>query len=167
MMGRFLQKKKKVVNGSLLRSCTVRGCEDTQFACCCALNRDIFFFPGTSRAPPDEGTTVGGRVGRLDCDGGNDGESITAVACGGGNDGESMIAVAIGTIGGCGTDLRSKTVSLIAGTLTLPSRGPSAFVAARVRGGAAARTSLNFESFCWYWRAGAGAGADGVGGGAP
>ena len=134
--------------------------------CCCALNRDIFFpgpgliggaASGTSAAPrPDEdaGNTVGGRVGRLDCDGGNEGESTIT---GGGNDGESMIAVAIGASGDwgcCGWGLRSSTVSLI-GTAA-PSRGPSAFfaaaaaAAARVRGGAVARTSLNFDSFCWY-----------------
>ena len=142
--------------------------------CCCALNRDIFFpgpgliggaASGTSAAPrPDEdaGNTVGGRVGRLDCDGGNEGESTIT---GGGNDGESMIALAIGAIGGWGCGLRSSTVSLI-GT-PAPSRGPSAFfaaaAAARVRGGAVARTSLNFDSFCWYWRAGAGAGVGGDG----
>jgi hypothetical protein len=159
---------------------------------CCALNRDIFFpDPGlgldisTGRRPPDDsrtkletGITVGGRAGRRD--GGNDGES-TITACGeapapapagGGNDGESMMAIgACGAIGaGAGVGrLRSNTVSLIGSASDLdapaaaPSRGPSSFDT-RARGGAAARTSLNFESFCW--RAGAGGVGAGIGAGA-
>jgi hypothetical protein len=157
---------------------------------CCALNRDVFFpDPGlglgtsTARRPPDDsrtkletGITAGGRVGRRD--GGNDGESTTATCgaaptptpAGGGNDGESMIVIGAGAAGAVGR-LRSNTVSLIgSGAPAAPSRGPSSFDA-RVRGGAAARTILNFESFCWRTGGvGAGIGAGGAGeaeGGAP
>jgi hypothetical protein len=81
---------------------------------------------------------------------------------------------AIGAGAGVGR-LRSNTVSLIGSASDLdapaPSRGPSSFDT-RARGGAAARTSLNFESFCWRAGAGgAGAGMDAgvvvVVGGAP
>jgi hypothetical protein len=107
---------------------------------CCALNRDIFFPPGSgpgpgtgafaccdSRAKLEAGSTVGGRVGRRDDDVGKGGALAGPGVCGG-NDGESMILTTAAGL------LRSKTVSLIAAEA--PSRGPSSSSATKVRGGA-------------------------------
>jgi len=129
--------------------------------CCCGAARPL----PDSRTKLEVGSTVGGRVGlRGD---GKDGESIIAIgvatpACGGGKDGESTtIEPPMSAGAGCGR-LRSNTVSLVGSSLgaerrasslaIAPSRGPS-LSSARVRGGAAVRTTLNFEFFCW--RAGA------------